>query len=741
MVVIDPNTVKSVNNTQIQALLNRIEKEKGHEIIDAILDGFPISENDLRNQRLWSTLPNLFDLFDRIMSAYGTQDPDLFFDLGKGISETESGPLYWIAKRTGRIDVLVKNYPWLNRRFNLDQEIETISVTPTSALLLNYFVEPFRPMERLSQCRWTKGIMAGGPKFKSMPSADIREIMCSFSLEEIFRKDYDYLGLQTKAENGVFYIEGEKFAEQVMLEPTPTPGRFLRKGKKLFSSPKIRGLPPGVNSGIDWYFDGNCHLPDGNDDHSHKAFLVTRTLTIGEKDILQRGQIYGAPYCLYDMTWNRQPALSYLLNMVTGKVGGFLRSKRQFEMLLEEADRQLQETERARAAEETARRKFEQLSATLEIKVDKRTAELKQAQARIALADKMSTLGQFAAGMAHDIHNPITALGNQLRLMRLTHSDYTTFIEQTLVSRILDEGDQGRYLELLNRTSTAQKPDNAMERMKLAKQIKTQLTGLYEGPDLTMTANEYVDLGITPEEVEFIISISHKSQEFENCLRQALQIEDSTELDSLSGNVQYLLKLAQRNYITEGDLRSALVTGNSLAQTPNSMAPSIRGIQGIVDNFLLYARHDTSEFGYGDVSEGIDLCLTNLQRRISDKRIKVSINYQDTPNIYGNMLWLNQVWTNILNNALDALPSDGEINIRKYQENDYVVVELANNGPRIPDDVLESIFTPLFTTKSEGIGLGLSTVKLIADQHNGRAEVITTDERTAFQIYLPITTQ
>ena len=83
---------------------------------------------------------------------------------------------------------------------------------------------------------------------------------------------------------------------------------------------------------------------------------------------------------------------------------------------------------------------------------------------------------------------------------------------------------------------------------------------------------------------------------------------------------------------------------------------------------------------------------------------------------------LNQVWTNLIDNAIDAMGGKGELRVRTYREDDCVVVEIADNGPGIPPEVLPRIFEPFFTTKGvgEGTGLGLDTVQRIVRKHRGK---------------------
>jgi len=116
-------------------------------------------------------------------------------------------------------------------------------------------------------------------------------------------------------------------------------------------------------------------------------------------------------------------------------------------------------------------------------------------------------------------------------------------------------------------------------------------------------------------------------------------------------------------------------------------------------------------------------------------------DYHDVPlmvNSFGSEL--NQVWTNLIDNAIDAMGGKGELRIRTYREDGCAVVEIGDNGPGIPPDVEEHIFEPFFTTKGvgEGTGLGLDTVQRIVKKHRGSIQVDSKPGDTRFQVWLPM---
>ena len=101
---------------------------------------------------------------------------------------------------------------------------------------------------------------------------------------------------------------------------------------------------------------------------------------------------------------------------------------------------------------------------------------------------------------------------------------------------------------------------------------------------------------------------------------------------------------------------------------------------------------------------------------------------------------LNQIWTNLLDNAIDAAPPGGRIEVRTSVEGDRALVEITDNGPGIPPDIQSQIFEPFFTTKGvgEGTGLGLDTTYRIVRRHDGAIGFDTRPGRTRFSVRLPL---
>lgn len=175
----------------------------------------------------------------------------------------------------------------------------------------------------------------------------------------------------------------------------------------------------------------------------------------------------------------------------------------------------------------------------------------------------------------------------------------------------------------------------------------------------------------------------------------------------------------------------------------NELALGSGRIFTIVKSLKSYAYLDQAPIQSVDVCEGLDDTLTILHNKLKSN-ISVKKEYdQDLPEIMAYGSELNQVWTNILDNAIDALQDQerAQIIIRTRQESDWIVVEIEDNGPGIPENVRSNIFDAFFTTKGPGKGTGLGlniSYNIVVQKHRGDIKVRTKPGETVFEVWLPI---
>lgn len=280
--------------------------------------------------------------------------------------------------------------------------------------------------------------------------------------------------------------------------------------------------------------------------------------------------------------------------------------------------------------------------------LNKAIQELKETQSQLVDSEKMASIGQLTAGIAHEINNPINFVTSNVKPLRLDIEDLLSVLE--------------KYGKVM--------PNN--------------------------------------EQAEVI-----------NQLKEIEAYKDRLDVDFIIEEVNMLI-----NGIDEGAQRTAEI---------------IRSLRN-------FSRLDEDDLKYADINEGLSSTITILNNRIKNN-VTVHKSFGDIPEIECYPGKLNQLFMNIISNALDALhekygdnPDKAILNVVTENMGDKVKISIEDNGDGIPEAVKNKIFDPFFTTKEvgHGTGLGLSIVHKIIKKHNAHLELNTKEgEGTAFSIYLP----
>ena len=184
---------------------------------------------------------------------------------------------------------------------------------------------------------------------------------------------------------------------------------------------------------------------------------------------------------------------------------------------------------------------------------------------------------------------------------------------------------------------------------------------------------------------------------------------------------------------------AASLTARGLAAELADSAERMSSLVGAVKSYAYMDRGDVVET---DIHEGLDTTLVVLGHKLKHTKIAIERHYDSAlPKVLARGSELNQVWTNLLDNAIDALGETGTITVRTRREAECAVVEISDDGPGIPDEVRAHIFEPFFTTKAvgEGTGLGLDTVRrIVEERHRGTIEVDSRPGATTFRVWLPL---
>jgi signal transduction histidine kinase len=231
------------------------------------------------------------------------------------------------------------------------------------------------------------------------------------------------------------------------------------------------------------------------------------------------------------------------------------------------------------------------------------------------------------------------------------------------------------------------------------------------------------------------------------------QLQRWLRAHGVESNWQIVPELAELGITAENlDALAELLGGKHLEVVLSQFASSARTerlAQAMVDSttriFDLigavkdYSWMDQAPIQEVDIRQSLDTTLTMLQSRL--EKVKVERRYAaDLPRISAYASELNQVWMALLENALDAMQDKGKLTLSVHLSGEFIVVEIWDNGPGIPEEIQARIFEPFFTTKApgSGLGLGLDTAQRIIRQHRGYIHVQSKPGETCFEVRLPI---
>jgi signal transduction histidine kinase len=184
---------------------------------------------------------------------------------------------------------------------------------------------------------------------------------------------------------------------------------------------------------------------------------------------------------------------------------------------------------------------------------------------------------------------------------------------------------------------------------------------------------------------------------------------------------------------------AASLTAKGLVDELRESTERMSGLVGAVKTYAYMDRGDTVEV---DLHEGIETTLAVMGHKLKHTQIKLERDYDRAlPRLVLRGSELNQVWTNLIDNAIDAVGDSGTIAIATRAEGDWAIVEVTDDGPGIPPEIQERIFESFFTTKDvgQGTGLGLATARMIVvDRHGGSLTFDSKPGTTTFRVTLPL---
>jgi signal transduction histidine kinase len=328
---------------------------------------------------------------------------------------------------------------------------------------------------------------------------------------------------------------------------------------------------------------------------------------------------------------------------------------------------------------------------------------LRQNEALLRQSEKMAALGTLSAGLAHELNNPASAVRRSADQLR---SEFLQWAELSVDLNRLDlTADQ---IEILNGLKV-----------------------------------EIENHGAAPNALD---PLTQNDRETELQTRlEAWGAEDAWELApalvSFGWDLPSLEKLPKA--FETPALRLVLkwlAAGSTVFSLIHEISIGAGRISEIVKSVKAYTFLDQAPVQQVDVHEGLENTLIILRHKTKEG-VKITRDY-DThlPQIEAHGTELNQVWTNIIDNAVDAMQGKGELTLHTYLKNKNVVVEIQDTGPGIPPEIQQRIFEPFFTTKppGSGTGLGLHIAYTIVNNHYGQIRLQSAPGKTVFQVTLPL---
>ncbi len=343
-----------------------------------------------------------------------------------------------------------------------------------------------------------------------------------------------------------------------------------------------------------------------------------------------------------------------------------------------------------RILQKTLQEKNTNLQQTLE--------ELKTTQEQLIQSEKMAALGQLIAGIAHEINTPLGAIRSSI-------GNIKDFFEKNLIKmpiffRNLTSKETEIYFKLLKLSSQKNQTLSSREIRNLRRNLVAKLEAK-NVPDCYSIADVLVDLGL----------------------------DQKIEQISLFLKNERGLKIFEQIY-----------QFYTLRQSATTINIATEKAAKIVFALKTHARYDSGEIQRkSDIINGIETVLTLYQNQFKPG-VNVIKNYGKIPKIYCYPDSLNQVWTNLIHNALQAMDYKGKLIIDVTHEKNYLQVKITDTGKGISQEIMPKIFKPFFTTKppGEGSGLGLDIVNKIINKHQASIDVDSVPGKTTFTVAIPI---
>jgi signal transduction histidine kinase len=313
--------------------------------------------------------------------------------------------------------------------------------------------------------------------------------------------------------------------------------------------------------------------------------------------------------------------------------------------------------------------------------------------------EKLASLGKLSAGLAHELNNPSAAARRSAAALRDCLGRLRVAARSTMIG-----------------------PDDCAKLAQTEEEIRSSLKPAQFKDEFARVERE--------EAIQSWLESHNVSEAW----KLAPHLADANLADA------HLARFASAAGASVGSELTRFATLLEMDRIAEELENSSARISDLIRAIKEYSYMDQGSVQEVDIQHSIENTLTIMHHKLK-RGITVTRDYAPgLPKVMASGSELNQVWTNLIDNAADAMNGNGKLGIRVARENDFILVEIADNGPGIPPEVKSRIFDPFFTTKGvgEGTGLGLDVVNRIVKNVHGQINVTSVPGDTRFQVRIPI---
>ena len=372
---------------------------------------------------------------------------------------------------------------------------------------------------------------------------------------------------------------------------------------------------------------------------------------------------------------------------------------------------------------------------------------------RIIVNNKIKWLYEKAY-LTKDLHGtPLYAEGfsfdiTKRKLQELELHEHKNNLEELVnkrtnevISLYSDLAQKNELLSKMNNTLSEQKSkleENTIKLKKAYSEIQNKASELEQALlELQNTQSQLVNQEKMASLGVLTAGIAHEINNPINFISSGI-----SGIENLLEDLEQIFVNQENNQIEKENCKNILETISNLKFLLQNINIGVKRTVDIIKSLRTFSRESGENFSLADINENIDSTLVLLKNQYKNK-IEIIKNYGNIPPIFCEISKINQVFLNLIINAIHAIKDKGKIQISTYTENNYVVIKISDNGMGINKDIEDKIFEPFFTTKEvgKGTGLGLSISYSIIKSHKGKLKFSSkVNEGTDFFVFLPVDT-